>query len=183
MITPCHFFVIIFYSIERELEIIPSTQIFIYLFIIRFCLTYSFTGIFKMETQQLLIVLCGSVVLFFAYLTNFLLLHPRKLRSKLQSQGIKGPSSPSFFLHGNIKKQAIPEENNNQELEQNKHTWPFRVFSHIKQWQIEYGQILIFIIQITFNSFSLCGVCSFFMFKLLQDQYSCTHLELHRYYV
>ncbi|XP_069143104.1 cytochrome P450 714C2 isoform X2 [Solanum lycopersicum] len=97
-----------------------------------------------METQQLLIVLCGSVVLSFAYLTNFLLLHPRKLRSKLQSQGIKGPSSPSFFLHGNIKKQATPEENNNQELEQNKHTWPFRVFSHIKQWQIEYGSIFMY---------------------------------------
>lgn len=100
-----------------------------------------------METQQLLIisslVLCGSLALFFAHVTNFLLLHPRKLRSKLQSQGIKGPSSPSF-LYGNIKKQAIPEETNNQELEENKHTWPSRVFSHIKQWQIEYGSIFMY---------------------------------------
>lgn len=144
-----------------------------------------------METEQLLIisslVLCGSLVLFFAHVTNFLLLHPRKLRSKLQSQGIKGPSSPSF-LYGNIKKQATPEETNNQELQENKHTWPSRVFSHIKQWQIEYGQILIFIQpsihSYNFNSFSLCGVCFFmFMFKLLQDQYSCIHLEPSRYYV
>lgn len=120
---------------------------------------------FKMETQQLMIfsakiisslILGGSLVLFFPHLSKFLLLHPRKLRSKLQSQGIKGPSSPSF-LYGNLpdinkiqlqnQKQPTPEETNNQELEKKsslQHTWPSRVFSHIKQWQIEYGQILVF---------------------------------------
>lgn len=119
-----------------------------------------------METEQLLIfsakiisslVLGGSLVLFFTHLSNFLLLHPRKLRSKLQNQGIKGPSSPSF-LYGNLpdinkiqlqnQKQPTPEETNNQELEEKsplQHTWPSRVFSHIKQWQIEYGQILGFL--------------------------------------
>lgn len=115
-----------------------------------------------METEQLLIfsakiilslVLGGSVVLFFAHLSNVLLLHPRKLRSKLQSQGIMGPSSPSF-LYGNLpdikkiqfqnQKQPSPETNN-QELGENsplQHTWPSRVFAHIKEWQIEYGQVL-----------------------------------------
>ncbi|CAN4125986.1 unnamed protein product [Withania somnifera] len=117
-----------------------------------------------METEELLIfsakiilklVLGGSLVLFFAHLSNILLLHPRKLRSKLQSQGIKGPFSPSF-LYGNLpdinkiqlqkQKQPTPETNN-QELEENsplQHTWPSRVFSHIKQWQIEYGSIFMY---------------------------------------
>ncbi|KAJ8573412.1 hypothetical protein K7X08_009923 [Anisodus acutangulus] len=110
-----------------------------------------------MEIEQLLnfpakiilsLVFGGSLV-FFAHLINVLLLYPRKLRSKFQSQGIKGPS-PSF-LYGNLpdikkiqlqnQKQPRPETNN-QELEENnalQHTWPSRVFSHIKQWQIEYG--------------------------------------------
>lgn len=116
-----------------------------------------------MEAQQLLmfsakiilsLVLGGSLVLF-AHLTSILLLHPRKLRSKLQSQGIKGPS-PSF-LYGNLleikkiqlqnQKQPRPETNN-QEIEGSIplfHTWPATVFSHIKQWQLEYGQILALI--------------------------------------
>ncbi|KAJ8565777.1 hypothetical protein K7X08_008353 [Anisodus acutangulus] len=114
-----------------------------------------------MESEQLLIflakiilslVLGGSLVLFFADLINVLLLHPRKLRSKLQSQGIKGPSP--YFLYGNLpdikkiqlQKQERPDTNN-QELEENNtllHTWPSRVFSHILQWQIEYGLIFMY---------------------------------------
>ncbi|XP_059313047.1 cytochrome P450 714C2-like [Lycium ferocissimum] len=116
-----------------------------------------------METGHLLIfsakiilsLVLGGSLAFFAHLINILLLHPRKLRSKLQSQGIKGPSSSSF-LYGNLpdinkiqlknQKQPSPETNN-QEVEENnplQHTWPSRVFSHIKQWQTEYGSIFMY---------------------------------------
>lgn len=116
-----------------------------------------------MEAQQLLMfsakiilsLVLGGFLVFFAHLSNILILHRRKVRSKLQSQGIKGPS-PSL-LYGNLpdikkiqlQKQKQPRpETNNQEIEGRKpllHTWPSRVFSHIKQWEIEYGQILALI--------------------------------------
>ncbi|KAM3323131.1 cytochrome [Capsicum chacoense] len=118
-----------------------------------------------MEIEQLLIVsakmilslvLGGYLVLLFAHVIKILHLHPRKLRSKLQSQGIKGPS-PSSFLYGNLldinkiqlQNQKQPsQETNNQELEENsyplQHTWPSTVFPHIKQWQIQYGSVFMY---------------------------------------
>ncbi|OIT08229.1 PREDICTED: cytochrome P450 714C2-like [Nicotiana attenuata] len=115
-----------------------------------------------MEAEQLLMfsakiilsLVLGGFLVFFAHLSNILILHPRKVRSKLQSQGIKGP--PPSFLYGNLpdikkiqlqnQKQPRPETNN-QEIEGSSplfHTWPAIVFSHIKQWQLEYGSTFMY---------------------------------------
>ncbi|KAK4372363.1 hypothetical protein RND71_007747 [Anisodus tanguticus] len=90
------------------------------------------------ETQAFIAVELATSSIYHDFI-NVLLLHPRKLRSKLQSQGIKGPSP--YFLYGNLpdikkiqlQKQERPDTNN-QELEENNpllHTWPSRNFKHL----------------------------------------------------
>lgn len=97
------------------------------------------------------VVLVGFIGLF-VHLYNVLVLKPKRIRSKLQSQGIRGPS-PSF-LYGNIPEMVKIQRRHQQQ--QNypttpkdhcgegaaaalAHDWPATVFSHIEEWRQEYG--------------------------------------------
>ncbi|XP_015938794.1 cytochrome P450 714C2-like [Arachis duranensis] len=100
------------------------------------------------------VVLAGlSLVLL--HVVNELLLKPRSLRSKLQKQGIHGPS-PHFYF-GNIpEKKKILEQHqvhNVASSHQDKdkgvsssisHRWYYNLFPHVEKWRRQYGPIYLF---------------------------------------
>ncbi|KAK2991837.1 hypothetical protein RJ640_025743 [Escallonia rubra] len=103
------------------------------------------------------LVLSGFVALAVS-LCDALLLKPNRVRSKLQSQGINGPS-PCFYF-GNIPemkkiKQQIwlkatttaKDHDHGHHLGKGgalSHDWFTNVFPHIEQWQKEYGKIFTY---------------------------------------
>ncbi|KAG2672066.1 hypothetical protein I3843_13G021300 [Carya illinoinensis] len=99
-------------------------------------------------------VLLGGLLVFGLHLYDLLILKPKRLRSKLQKQAIRGPS-PSFLL-GNIpdmkkiylKVQAAAAETNpkhdNPSLNHISHAWPSTIFPHLEQWRHEYGPVFMF---------------------------------------
>lgn len=101
------------------------------------------------------VVLVGFIGLF-VHLYNVLVLKPKRNRSKLQSQGIRGPS-PSFF-YGNIP-EMVKIQRRHQQLQNYPsspkdhrgegdaalaHDWPAAVFSHIEEWRQEYGPVFMY---------------------------------------
>ncbi|XWS45789.1 hypothetical protein CRYUN_Cryun14cG0009500 [Craigia yunnanensis] len=87
------------------------------------------------------IVFIALVVLAVPYLFNALILKPKRLRSKLQKQGIKGPSP--LILLGNIldikrieSRARSSEDQPNLHLD---HAWPLKAYPYIEQWRNEYG--------------------------------------------
>ncbi|KAK3009135.1 hypothetical protein RJ639_013912 [Escallonia herrerae] len=103
------------------------------------------------------LVLSGFVGLVVS-LFDALFLKPKRLRSKLQSQGISGPS-PCFYFGNipemkNIKQQirskattAAKDHDHCHHLGQGGtlfHDWFTTVFPHIEQWQKEYGTIFTY---------------------------------------
>lgn len=91
--------------------------------------------------EIILLVVFTSLVVLAVHLVNALVLKPKRLRSKLQEQGIKGP--PPAFLLGNIldikrieSSQRSPEEQPNAHLD---HAWPLKAYPYIEQWRNEYG--------------------------------------------
>lgn len=90
-------------------------------------------------------LLSGGILASFAYIYTVFFVKPRRLKSRLQNQGIKGPS-PSLLL-GNIPEiRRIQTESAAAKTSQKKenplpidHDWPSTVFSHLNQWINEYG--------------------------------------------
>ena len=91
----------------------------------------------------------GGLVLFFLYVYESMVLKPRRLRSNLQKQGIRGPS-PSILL-GNIPeikkiqleaRSRTPPNDNLSDVVSIAHDWPSTVLSHLLQWRNEYGTSL-----------------------------------------
>uniref|UniRef100_A0A1W7HBQ9 Cytochrome P450 n=1 Tax=Scoparia dulcis TaxID=107240 RepID=A0A1W7HBQ9_SCODU len=84
----------------------------------------------------------GGFLLLFLWLFDDLVLKPKRLRSKLEKQGIRGPR-PSI-LYGNLsemkrlvqlKKQTAFEKYSEERF----HAWPPTVFPHLEKWRNEYG--------------------------------------------
>ncbi|KAA8515818.1 hypothetical protein F0562_018571 [Nyssa sinensis] len=95
-------------------------------------------------------LVAGSFVVLFVHLYGVLLWKPKRLRFKLQSQGIKGPSSPSF-LYGNIPAMkriqstaATTPEDSHRDGGAVAHDWIKTVFPHIEQWRNEYGPVFMY---------------------------------------
>ncbi|KAH1073383.1 hypothetical protein J1N35_025711 [Gossypium stocksii] len=106
----------------------------------------------KTEGLNLLIlsvVLTGFVGLLF-HLYNGVLLKPKKLRLKLQNQGIKGPC-PSF-LYGNIHEmkriqlQALSTAKSaHKDLKTDfSHHWFPTLFPYLDKWRNEYGSMFLY---------------------------------------
>ena len=87
------------------------------------------------------VVFTGLVVLAVQYLFNALILKPKRLRSKLQKQGIKGPST-SILLGNILDIKRIESRARSSEDQPNvllDHAWPLKAYSYIEQWRNEYG--------------------------------------------
>lgn len=91
------------------------------------------------------LVLCGCFLIS-AWLLDSFLRRSKRLRSKLEKQGIRGPS-PSL-LYGNIAE--IRKINNRVQENLVKrsadsgvklHSWPSTALPHLLQWRDEYGMI------------------------------------------
>ena len=94
-------------------------------------------------------VLLGAFLVLLFHVFNVLVLKPRSLRSKLQRQGIHGPS-PHFYF-GNIPeiKMLVQQAHTKEATAQNKdkdvsmsHNWTFTIFPHLEKWRKQYGQLL-----------------------------------------
>ncbi|KAL5795113.1 hypothetical protein ACOSP7_003707 [Xanthoceras sorbifolium] len=99
-----------------------------------------------MAEMVILSAVIGGVVGLLFYLYNLLLLRPKLLRSKLQKQGISGPS-PSFFL-GNIPEMKRIQLQVSTQKDKNKvgldHDWPSTVFPFVEKWKNEYGPMFVY---------------------------------------
>ena len=97
-------------------------------------------------------VLLGAFLVLLFHVFNELVLKPRSLRSKLQRQGIHGPS-PHFYF-GNIpQKKMILQQTHSSASTQDKdkdkdkgvsisHSWYSTLFPHVEKWRKQYGQLL-----------------------------------------
>lgn len=106
------------------------------------------------SNRSLLVRLIASLVLgwilgCFGYIYNALVLRPKRLRSRLQKRGIRGPS-PSFLL-GNFAEMkriqsqvqtqltsASVKESSNITIA---HDWPSYVTPHFNHWINQYGTL------------------------------------------
>lgn len=101
-------------------------------------------------------VFLGGLLVFCLHLYDSLILKPKRLRSKLDKQGIRGPS-PSFLM-GNIPdmkkiklklQAAAAAETNPKHHNPNvghnvghiSHAWPSAIYPYLEQWRQEYGTI------------------------------------------
>ncbi|CAK9136767.1 unnamed protein product [Ilex paraguariensis] len=101
----------------------------------------------------------GGFVLLYVHLYNVLVLKQKRVRSKLQSQGVGGPS-PSF-LYGNIPEMkkihlhlrsttmtSLTDHQHHHHGDGSggalSHDWPSTVFPHIARWRNEYGPIFMY---------------------------------------
>lgn len=85
-------------------------------------------------------VVLGGVIYLFFYMYNVLVLKPKILRSKVEKQGIRGPS-PSILL-GNIpdiKKIQQQISLKGQTKVGLDHDWSSTVFPFVEKWKNEYG--------------------------------------------
>ncbi|KAL3537100.1 hypothetical protein ACH5RR_000466 [Cinchona calisaya] len=92
------------------------------------------------------LVLAGALVLL-GQLYHVLILKPRRIRSKLLKQGIKGPSP--VFLYGNIPEMKSIQIQTHSSVEGKtaenlSHAWPATVFPHLQQWRNEYGPVFVY---------------------------------------
>lgn len=94
--------------------------------------------------------ICGLFPLML-HIYRIMVLHPRKIRSKLEKQGIRGP--PPSFIFGNIPEmkriiqlntlesaKAKEEYGSNEPLQ---HNWPPKLFPYYDKWSKEYGGVFI----------------------------------------
>ncbi|KAK8518618.1 hypothetical protein V6N13_018100 [Hibiscus sabdariffa] len=100
------------------------------------------------EGGDFMLKLISSVVLagFLALLLHFyndLLLKPRKLRLKLQNQGIRGP--PPSFLYGNIHQMTrIPLQSPQIHNPVISHHWFPTLFPFLHKWTNQYGPVFLY---------------------------------------
>lgn len=104
-------------------------------------------GELSVMVKLILSVVLGGILGLLFHLYNGVFLKPKKLRLKLQNQGINGPY-PSF-LYGNIHEmrriqlQASSSAANSTTTDDNKtaiaHDWFPTLFPHLEKWRNEYG--------------------------------------------
>lgn len=86
-------------------------------------------------------LILGAIFLVFVRVLEASVLKPRRLRSRIAKQGIRGPA-PSL-LYGNIHEiKMIAESQKPMEKkspEKLVHDWFPAVFPHLEQWRNEYG--------------------------------------------
>lgn len=129
---------------------------------------------FVLIWKVLLTVVLGGFTGLFIYLYNVLLSKPKRLRSELQRQGIKGPS-PSPLL-GNILQMKrmqpqMPRTVNHQQNLAVSHDWPSTLFPYLEQWRSEYGSVFVYS---TGNIQHLCTTD----LEMLKEISLCTSLDL-----
>lgn len=109
-------------------------------------------GELSVMVKLILSVVLGGILGLLFHLYNGVLLKPKKLRLKLQNQGINGPY-PSF-LYGNIHEmrriqlQASSSAANSTTKDDNKaaiaHDWFPTLFPHLEKWRNEYGSVFLY---------------------------------------
>ncbi|CAI9102067.1 OLC1v1000260C1 [Oldenlandia corymbosa var. corymbosa] len=105
-----------------------------------------------------------------------LVLKPKRARSRLEKQGIRGPSP--VFLYGNIPEitrihiqAAAAEETAGAGGENLSHAWPAKVFPHLQQWRNQYGPIFVYS---SGNIQTLCIMDP----EMVKELSTCTSLNL-----
>ncbi|KAL6130534.1 hypothetical protein ACLB2K_068913 [Fragaria x ananassa] len=130
-----------------------------------------------MAAKVILSVLLGGFVVGVLYLFEVLVLQPKRLRSKLEKQGIRGP--PPTILLGNIpemkkiKLESMKKSEAKDQTPSIAHDWPSKLFPHIAQWRKEYGPIFTY----STGSIQLLSVTEIEMVKEIS---MCTSLILGR---
>ncbi|KAI3444831.1 hypothetical protein Pfo_001496 [Paulownia fortunei] len=101
-----------------------------------------------MAAKMVFSLVFGGFLVLFLRLFDALFLKPRRLRSRLEKQGIRGPV-PSL-LYGNIpemkriiqlQKPLVKESASPEEMV---HAWFPTVFPHLEQWRNEYGPTFLY---------------------------------------
>lgn len=92
--------------------------------------------------KMIMSVIISGFVVFVFHVYNVLVVKPQRLRSKLQNQGIRGPS-PSLLL-GNISEmrrivQHQPQTQTQSTQPAISHDCPSTVFAYLQKWRNEYG--------------------------------------------
>ncbi|XP_031264401.1 cytochrome P450 714C2-like [Pistacia vera] len=100
-------------------------------------------GILKM----ILSIILSGFVAFVFHVYRVLVVKPQRLRSKLQNQGIRGPS-PSVLL-GNISEMRRMVQDQDQAQTQStqpaiSHDCPSTVFPYLQKWRNEYGPVFMY---------------------------------------
>lgn len=96
-----------------------------------------------MEAEIFLLATLGVIVLVFLQIYNALILKPKKLRSKLQKQGINGPP-PSFLLGNILEMKRIQQDANTQKKVGIFHNWPSAAFAYLEKFIRDYGNKITF---------------------------------------
>ncbi|KAH7576167.1 hypothetical protein JRO89_XS01G0005700 [Xanthoceras sorbifolium] len=116
----------------------------------------------------------GGIVLLFLHLYNVFVTKPKAIRSRLEKQGIRGPS-PSFLL-GNISeiKRIQHEEASRaaqQEVGMISHNWSPTAFAYLEKYKNDYGPIFMY------SAGSIQVICITQM-DLVKEINQCTSLSL-----
>lgn len=124
-------------------------------------------------------VVLGSVVGLFIYFYNDLVLKPKRVRLRLERQGIRGPA-PSFLL-GNIPEIKRIQSQKAQSITPKDHVpvahdWHSTLFSHIVQWRQQYGNLSPLSCLASFSF-----LFSFFCFMLLG--YDFWRTSVHKFHI
>ncbi|KAL2892606.1 hypothetical protein RDABS01_008515 [Bienertia sinuspersici] len=92
-------------------------------------------------------IMVGVITILAVYIYMKLVLKPKKLRMKLELQGIRGPK-PTSILMGNIPQiiqmksnVIIPSSDKSSHIH---HDWPFTIFPHLREWQLTYGPVFTY---------------------------------------
>ncbi|KAF5732847.1 hypothetical protein HS088_TW17G00380 [Tripterygium wilfordii] len=100
--------------------------------------------------KLILSMVLGGIVALILHIYSIFVVKPQKVRSKLQEQGIRGPS-PSFLLENiremtSIQVQALQSAQKKSPKAGNgiAHDWPFTVFQYLHKWIDEYGTTFIY---------------------------------------
>lgn len=85
----------------------------------------------------------GFVSFALFYLCNILWLRPEKIRNKLRSQGIKGPS-PSLFYGNILDMRRMAMEEKKTQKDGSRHltaNYTSALFPYFIRWRMEYGML------------------------------------------
>ncbi|XP_074280046.1 cytochrome P450 714C2-like [Silene latifolia] len=97
----------------------------------------------------LLVGIITCIFILLGYVYEILVLKPKRVRLKLEKQGIKGPK-PSSLLLGNIPeiiqiKTQLKKSSHDSTLDDSiSHDWTSILFPHLKLWQKLYGRMFIY---------------------------------------
>lgn len=102
----------------------------------------------------LTVVVSSIIVVLIGCIYGVLVLNPKRVRSKLEGQGIKGPP-PCSILLGNIPQirqiklqithsDSTPNHPFDDPIATLSHDWPSLLFPHLKLWHRQYGPVFLY---------------------------------------